>query len=90
MNFARAVQGTLTRSRAVQNINSQSELELGRQLTKVEEAELYQKLSPVTLMGRIEKVCQAVFLLFVFAIIVYFSMDLGPLNFTYFSVTNPS
>ena len=60
MNFARAVQGTLTRSRAVQNINSQSELELGRQLTKVEEAELYQKLSPHTLVSRIEKVCQSV------------------------------
>ena len=60
MNFARAVKGILTRSRAVQDIDSQSKLELGRQLTKVEEAALYQKLSPHTLGTRIEKVCQAV------------------------------
>ena len=60
MNFARAVKGSLTRSRAVEDVNSQSELELGRQLTKVEEAALYQKFSPNTLVGRIEKVCQAV------------------------------
>ena len=66
MNFARAVKGTLTRSRAVQDINSQSGLELGRQLTKVEEVVLYQKLSPHTLVGRnrIEKVFQAVYCLF--------------------------
>ena len=60
MNFARAVKGSLTHSRAVQDINSQSELELGRQLTKVEEAALYQNFSPNTLVGRIEKVCQHV------------------------------
>ena len=61
MNFARAVKGTLTRSRALQHVNSQSELELGRQLTKDEEAMLYKRLSPNTVMDRIDKVCLAVY-----------------------------
>ena len=64
MNFARAVKGSLTRSRAVQDINSQSELELGRQLTNVEEELLYKTLSPEVLVGSIEKVCQAANCLF--------------------------
>ena len=90
MNFARAVKGSLTRSRAVQEIDSQSELELGRRLTNVEEATLYQRLSPHTLVGRIEKVCQAIVYCLFSAIFVYFSTASVPLNSTYFSVSNLS
>ena len=69
MNFAKAVRGTLTRSRALQDVNSQSDIELGRQLTKNEEAMLYKRLSPHTVVERIDRVCLAFYCL-VFAIFI--------------------
>ena len=57
MNFARAVKGVLTRSRAVKEIDSQLELELGRPMTKTEEANLYERFPPYILLDRMEKVC---------------------------------
>ena len=63
MDFARAVKGTVTRSRAIQDVNSQSELELGRQLTKDEKEMLYKRFSLHTVVERIDKVCLAVYCL---------------------------
>ena len=56
MNFSRAVKRPLTRSGAIRDIYSQSELELGRPLTKIEEANLLSKFSPQTILERVQKV----------------------------------
>ena len=56
MNFSRAGKGSWAISGATREIATQAELELGRELTNEEEMNLFQKLSPQTLLHRIEKV----------------------------------
>ena len=56
MNFSHAVKRTLTRGGAVQEIYSQSETELGRDLTHSERTTLFARFSPELVLSRIEKV----------------------------------
>ena len=56
MNYSRAVKGSWATSGATREIASQAEVELGRELTNEEEMNLFQKMSPQTLLYRIEKV----------------------------------
>ena len=56
MNYSLAVKGSGAISGATRAIASQAEVELGRELTNEEEMNLFQKMSPQTLLQRIEKV----------------------------------
>ena len=56
MNFSRAVKGTLTRGGAAQEIDSQSETEVGRHLTHSERTILFARFPPELVLSRIEKV----------------------------------
>ena len=54
MNYAQAVKGKVTRSSAMREITSQSELELGRTLSPEEESKLLSKFSPQIIHDRIQ------------------------------------
>ena len=56
MNYSMAVKGSGAISGATREISSQAEVELGRELTNEEEINLFQMMSPQTLLHRIEKV----------------------------------
>ena len=56
MNYSRALKGKVTRSSAIREITSQSELELGRPLSLEEETKILSKFSPVIIQERIQKV----------------------------------
>ena len=56
MNFSRAVRGTLTRSGVTREIDSQSEIELGRVLSPAEKCSLFQLFGPELVFSRIQKV----------------------------------
>ena len=56
MNFSRAVKGSLTRSGAIREVDSEAELELGHSLTVAEKANLFNKFSPQNVRDKIEKV----------------------------------
>ena len=56
MNYSNAVKGALTRSGAVREIISQSELEFGRPFSPEEEVKLFAKFSPQFILNRIQKV----------------------------------
>ena len=76
MNYARAAKGRLSRSYVLRQITSQSELEIGRPLTKAEEEVLFVRFSPHTIMERIEKVGK--YIIFNFLMNPNFSMDMVP------------
>ena len=57
MNYARAAKGRISRAQVQDQIESQSQLEIGRRLTKAEQDVLFQRFSPHIIMERIEKVC---------------------------------
>ena len=56
MNFAHAVKGTLTRSGVSREVDSQSEIELGRHLDPAEKTSLFSKFSPQHVINRIQQV----------------------------------
>ena len=56
MSYANAVKGKVTRSSAIREITSQSELELGRPLSLEEESKILSKFSPHIIQERIQKV----------------------------------
>ena len=56
MNFARATKGTLTREGLLQEVDCQSELELGRHLDPSEKTVLFSRFPPEKVVSRIEKV----------------------------------
>ena len=56
MNFAKAVKGTLTRNGILREIDSQSEIELGRHLHPAEKSSLFCKFSPQLVLDRIQQV----------------------------------
>ena len=56
MNFSRAVKGSLTRGGAAKEIDSQTEIELGRPLTPLERTSLFARFPPELVLSRIEKV----------------------------------
>ena len=56
MNYSRALRGSLTPLRAIQEILSHADIELSRPLSNVEEAALFEKFSPQSILDRIQKV----------------------------------
>ena len=56
MNYSQATKGSKTRSQAIREVLYQSELELGRQLSKAEETSLFEKFSPQLIAERIQAV----------------------------------
>ena len=54
MDFSNAVKGC--RAPYVDDIRSHAELELGRQLSRLEETRLFQKISPENVKDRVNKV----------------------------------
>ena len=61
MNFSHAVKGISTRGGAVREIDSQSEIELGRYLTSSEKSTLFNKFPPKIVLTRIEQVLNLYF-----------------------------
>ena len=57
MNFARAARGTLTRDGMLRQVNSQSEIELGRHLDASERAVLLSRVPIDAIVRCIDKVC---------------------------------
>ena len=56
MNYSSAVKGRLTRSSVISYVSSQSELELGRPLSKEEEVNLFERFAAQDIFNRIHKV----------------------------------
>ena len=56
MNFAKAVRGTFTRNGILREIDSQSEIELGRHLHPAEKSSLFCKFPPQLVLNRIQQV----------------------------------
>jgi hypothetical protein len=56
MNFAKAVKGTFTRNGILREIESQSEIELGRCLDPAEKSSLFCKFPPQIVLNRIQQV----------------------------------
>ena len=56
MNLSQAVKANLSRGGIEGKIDSQSEIELGRQLTLAEKTDLFFKFSPENVLTRIEQV----------------------------------
>ena len=56
MNYSQATKGSKTRSQAIREVLYQSELELGRPLSKAEETRLFEKFSPQLIADRIQAV----------------------------------
>ena len=56
MNFARAVQGRLTRSSIFEAIQSQAETELGRMISKEEQNRIFAENTPSAVLDKIQKV----------------------------------
>ena len=56
MNFALAAKGTLTRGGILREVDSQSEIELGRHLDPAEKTTLFAKFSPQHVLNRIQQV----------------------------------
>ena len=56
MNFARAVRGTLTRSAILREVDSQSEIELGRHLDPAEKSSLFSRFLPEIVADKIQQV----------------------------------
>ena len=57
MNYARAARGKLTRDTILREVDSQSEIELGRHLDSSEKNILFQRFSPDLIVSRIRQVC---------------------------------
>ena len=60
MNFAKAVKGKLTRNGILREVDSQSEIELGRHLDPSEKASLFSKFSPTLVLERIQQVFNSI------------------------------
>ena len=56
MNFARAVKGRLTRNVILREVDSQSEIELGRHLDPAEKKSLFSKYPQEQVLDRIQQV----------------------------------
>ena len=56
MNFAKAVKGALSENYILREIDSQSEIELGRHLGPAEKSSLFTKCSPQLIFDRIQQV----------------------------------
>ena len=56
MNFTKAVKGKLTRNIILREIDSKSELEIGRHLDPAEKSSLFCKFSPQLVFDRIQQV----------------------------------
>ena len=56
MDFARAVKGRLTRNGILREVDSQSEIELGRHLDPAEKEVLFSKFPPQHVLERIQQV----------------------------------
>ena len=56
MNFAKGVKGTLTRKDILREIDSQSEVELGRHLDSAEKSSLFCLNSPQLVFSKIQQV----------------------------------
>jgi hypothetical protein len=56
MDFARAVKGRLTRNGILREVDSQSEIELGRHLDPAEKKSLFSKFPPQYVIDRIQQV----------------------------------
>ena len=56
MNFTKAVKGKLTRNSILREIDSKSELEIGRHLDPAEKSSLFCKFSPQLVLNRIQQV----------------------------------
>ena len=75
MDFARAVKGRLTRNVVLREVDSQSEIELGRHLDPVEKKVLFSKYRPQHVLDRIYQVD---FYIFNFQLYyLYFSLGMG-------------
>jgi hypothetical protein len=61
MNFSHAVKGPLTRSGILREVDSQSEIELGRHLDPAEKTSLFSKFSPQDVLNRIQQVFNEIF-----------------------------
>ena len=57
MNYARAARGNLTREYILREVDSQSEIELGRHLDSSEKNILFQRFPPDLIVRRIQQVC---------------------------------
>ena len=57
MNFAQAARGTLTRDGMLREIDSQSEIELGRHLDAPEKAGIFSRFPLESIVRCIDKVC---------------------------------
>ena len=64
MNFAKAVKGALSKNGILREIDSQSEIELGRHLDSSEKSSLFHKFSPQLVFDRIQQVIYSNFLHF--------------------------
>jgi hypothetical protein len=60
MNFAKAVKGKLTRNGILREVDSQSEIELGRHLDPSEKTSLFLKFSPQLVLQRIQQVSNSI------------------------------
>ena len=60
MNFAKAVKGKLTRNSILKEVDSQSEIELGRHLDPSEKTSLFSKFSPQLVLQRIQQVSNSI------------------------------
>ena len=58
MNFARAVRGTMTRDGTLREVDSQSEIELGRHLDSPEKSLLFSRFSPEFVLDRVQQVLE--------------------------------
>ena len=57
MDYSRAVRGPLTLDRILNDVDSQSETELGRHLDPCEKDLLFSRFPPEVVRSRIEQVC---------------------------------
>ena len=73
MNFARAVKGKLTRNGVLREVDSQSDIELGRQLDPPEKTILFSKFSPDYVVDRIQQVFNQLYNKY-FPYLLYFSL----------------
>ena len=57
MNYARVARGKLTSDTILREVDSQSEIELGRHLDSSEKNILFQRFPPDLIVSRIRQVC---------------------------------
>ena len=61
MNFSKVVKGKLTRNGILREVDSQSEIELGRHLDPSEKTSLFSKFSPQLVLQRITQVFSPIY-----------------------------